>query len=79
MRRLVVSDRSGRIVATCPHPEDLPETRGKFAFAALKGHDIHEVELPEHVRTIEHLEDLHRTHQVSVEGERSTLVPVTKE
>jgi hypothetical protein len=79
MRRLVVTDRIGRIVATGPHPEDVPEMRGKFGFAALEGQSTHEVELPEHVRTIQHLQDLHKTHQVSVDGARARLVPIKRE
>ena len=52
--------------------------RGKFGFTPLEGQHVHEVELPEHVKTIQHLQDLHKTHQVSVEGERAKLVPMKK-
>lgn len=49
-RRLIVTDRSGRIVATGPHPEDVPEMRGKSGFTPLEGQHVHEVELPEQER-----------------------------
>lgn len=74
MRRLIVSDRSGRIIATGPHPEEVPEMRGKFGFAPLRDQYVHEVELPDHVRTIEHLQELHKTHVVNVEGKIARLV-----
>jgi hypothetical protein len=78
MRRLIVSDKSGRIIATGPHPEEVPEMRGKFGFAPLKDQQVHEVELPEHVRTIEQLQELHKTHVVKAEGKKATLVLAKK-
>lgn len=77
MRRLVVSDKDGRIIATGPHPAEVPVMRGKFGFAPLEGQQVHEVELPEHVKTLEHLQDLHTTHVVKVEGKRARLMPVS--
>jgi len=75
MKRLIVSDRSGRIIATGPHPDDVPEMRGKFGVAPLQGQHVHEVELPEQVTSIQHVQELQQTHQVKVEGERPTPIP----
>lgn len=76
MRRLVVSDSLGRIIATGPHPEEVPDMRGKFGFTPLKNQQVHEVDLPEHVRTIEHLRELHKTRVVKKEGKTVKLVKV---
>jgi hypothetical protein len=74
MRRLIVSDRRGRIIATGPHPEEIPDMPGKFGFTPLQNQYVHEVELPENIKTIEHLAELHRTHVVKVEGKAARLV-----
>ena len=75
MKRLIVSDGSGRIIATGPHPDDVPEMRGQFGFATLRGQHGHEVELPEQVTSTQHVQELHQTHEVKVEGEQPTLIP----
>jgi UDP-N-acetylenolpyruvoylglucosamine reductase len=74
MKRIVVSDKSGRIIATGPHPEDIPGLPGKFGFAALKNQQVHEVEMPDHVKTVEHLQELHKTYVVKAEGKTARLV-----
>ena len=68
MRRLVVVDRTGTIVATAPHPDDVADGNGRFGFLPLEGHTVHELELPDGIETIEHIQELHRTHRVSVDG-----------
>lgn len=73
MRRIIVSDESGRIIATGPHPEDVAEMRGKFGFMALPGQKVHEVELPAHITTLKQLQELHSTHHVKLEGGRARL------
>jgi hypothetical protein len=78
MKRLIVADKNGRIIATGPHPEEVPEMRGKFGFSPLKNQYVHEVELPEHVKTIEHLQELHKTHVVKVEGKSAKLIAARK-
>jgi hypothetical protein len=45
-----------------------------YGFNALDGQQIHELELPEHISTIEHVVELHTTHVVRVEGNKATLV-----
>lgn len=74
MKRLIVTDDSGQIIATGPHPDDVPETKVQFGFEALDGQRVHEVELPEYVTTVEHLQDLHQTHVVNVNGKTARLV-----
>jgi hypothetical protein len=74
MKRLVVTDSSGQIIASGPHPDDLPDAPVRIGFGALDGQQVHEVDLPEYVSTIEHLQELHRTHVVSVDGKEAKLV-----
>jgi len=78
MRRLVVTDKSGRIIATGPHPADYPNAaqgrNASFGFAALKGQTVHEIELPEHIKTIEHIRALHKSHQVKIKDGKPQLV-----
>lgn len=74
MKRIIVTDESGQIIATGPHPEEESETAVTFGFNALEGQQVHEVELPDHVTTVEYLQELHATHVVKVEGKRAKLV-----
>jgi hypothetical protein len=74
MKRLIVTDNSGQIIATGPHPDDEPETQVRFGFEALDGQQVYEVELPEYVTTVEHLQELHQTHVVKVAGKTAKLV-----
>lgn len=76
MKRLVVSDNSGHIIATGPHPDEKRDGQVMYGFNALDGQRIHELELPEHVSTIEHVVELHTTHVVRVDGNKATLVAV---
>lgn len=75
MKRIIVTDQSGRIIATGPHHQDIPGLQGKFGFAPLKGQQVHEVELPDHVSKLEHIADLHKTHRVVVTGGSPKLTP----
>jgi hypothetical protein len=74
MKRLIVADKNGRIIATAPHPDEIPGIKGKFGFVPLKGQYVHEVDLPEHIKTPDHLQQIHTTYVVQVEGKRATLV-----
>jgi hypothetical protein len=71
MKRLIVSNTKGEILATAPHPADQVETQDKksgFGFLPLKGQQVHEVELPAYVKTMDHIVELHKTHLVLVES-----------
>lgn len=74
MKRLVVSDENGHIIATGPHPEEKPDSHVMYGFNPLDGQQIHEIELPDHVKTIEHVVELHTTHLVRAEGNKARLV-----
>ena len=74
MKRLIVTDSNGQIIASGPHPDDVPDAPVRFGFEALEGQKVHEVELPEHVTTVEHLQELHRTHVLNVKGKIAQLV-----
>ncbi len=76
MKRLIVTDNSGHIIATAPHPDEIPGMKGKFGFAPLKNQYVHEVDLPEQIKTLEHLQQMHKTYVVQVEGKRSKLLAV---
>lgn len=45
-----------------------------YGFNPLDGQQIHEIELPDHVKTIEHVVELHTTHLVRAEGNKARLV-----
>jgi hypothetical protein len=81
MKRLILTDATGKIVATGPHPDDLQHagqsSKGRFGFMPLAGQTVHEVELPAHVTTIEHLQQLHTSHRVAVEDGVAKLVERT--
>jgi hypothetical protein len=74
MKRLVVSDNSGHIIATGPHPDEKPDSHVVYGFNALDGQQIHELELPEHIRSIEQVVELHTTHVVRIYGSTARLV-----
>jgi hypothetical protein len=71
MRRLVVTDQRGRILATSLHPEDKEAGREKDAprhlgFIPLPGQKVHVIEFPESLSALESLRRLHETHRVGV-------------
>jgi hypothetical protein len=78
MKRLIITDAQGNIIATGPHPDDVRHAdhpqEGRFGFLPLEGQAIHEVELPEHVQTIEHIQQLHKSHRVTVENGVAKLI-----
>jgi hypothetical protein len=74
VKRLVVSDQNGHIIATGPHPDEKPDSHVMYGFNALDGQQIHELELPAHIRTIEQVVELHTTHVVEVAGNTARLV-----
>lgn len=42
--------------------------REKFRFLPLKNQQLYEVDSPEDIRTIEPLQELHKTHVVKIKG-----------
>jgi hypothetical protein len=77
VKRLVVLDENGQIVATAPHPDDLPgaEDEGKFGVLPVDDdHVVYEVELPGHMTTLEDILRLHESYTVAIEEGRAKLV-----
>jgi hypothetical protein len=77
MKRLIVLDANGKIVATGPHPDEFIDADGEGSFGVLpldEGHEVHEVELPGHIKTFEDIQRLHDSHTVAVEGGTARLV-----
>jgi phosphatidylethanolamine-binding protein (PEBP) family uncharacterized protein len=77
MKRLVVADANGIIVASGPHPDDLPKAAGEVGFFGItppSGHHVHDVELPVHIKTVEQIMELHKSHFVKVESGLTKLV-----
>jgi hypothetical protein len=70
MKRLIVTDEDGTIVATGPHPHEFPGStaEGGFGLAALDGQTVHEVELPDDLTTIEQIRRLHHSHRITMEN-----------
>ncbi len=69
MKRLIVTNLKGEILATAPHPEDQIETRDRksgYGFLPTNDQQVHEVELPSYVTTMDHIVHLHKTHLVHV-------------
>lgn len=76
MKRIVLTDDSGRILASGPATEDLVPSGLHFGYRLLRGQHIHTVELPEHVQTLKALQELHKTHRVEKGDGISQLIPV---
>jgi hypothetical protein len=77
MKRLVVLDESGKIVATAPHPDDMSGAEGEGGFGVLPlddDHVVYEVELPGHMTTFEDILRLHESYTVVIEEGRGKLV-----
>jgi hypothetical protein len=77
VRRLVVADGDGRILASAPHADDLGEvTRGpRFTgFVELAGQHVYVVDVPPAVATAEGLLTLHVSHRVDVTEKGALLV-----
>jgi hypothetical protein len=78
MRRQIVVDQEGRILATAPHPEDhLSSGAGNprsLGFMPLKGQKIHTVDLPAELSDGEGLRKLHKTYRIRVTNGKPTVV-----
>jgi hypothetical protein len=78
MRRLVVTDSYGNIVATAPCPEDLdpvaPGAPEFVGFAPGEGQQVHTLMLPDDANSAEGLQDLHTRYRVDVSGSEPVFV-----
>ena len=81
MRRSVVTDKRGRILATGPHPEDTyPEEEGApqyLGYLPLAGQQVHAVEFPRELANMDSLKKIHETHWIKVKKGVATLVQVS--
>jgi hypothetical protein len=79
MRRIVVTDQLGRILATCPHPDDAnpsePGAPRHLGFVALEGQQVHTVEIPAELQTHDGLLTIHASHSVVVTDGEARLIP----
>jgi hypothetical protein len=76
MKRLVLTNDIGDILATGPHPGDCPQGNGLptgFGFVPLSGQHLHVVQFPDHIRTMDDLEEIHRTYKVIKRNGQSRL------
>jgi hypothetical protein len=83
MRRQVVVDRQGRILATAPHPEDHPPSAGargprSLGFVPLKGQKVHTVDIPSELSDAEGLSKLHKSYSIRLSGGRPILAKKRK-
>jgi hypothetical protein len=76
MKRIILADESGRILASAPAPEDLGGSGIHFGYRPLRGQHSHTVDIPAHIRTLEALQELHKTHRVEKAEGVSRLVRV---
>ena len=75
MKRLIITDSDGKIIATGPHPDDEDSSsNGRFGMLPLDGQTVHEVELPDHMTTAEHIHRLHQSYGVEVSDGVAKLV-----
>lgn len=75
MKRQVLINDLGEILATGPHPEDLETGDGGphyGGFEAKTGQYLHTVEFPDDASPAQ-IGDMHRTHRVRVEGSNAYL------
>jgi hypothetical protein len=79
MRRLVVADRSGLILATSPHPEDTapadPQAPRYLGYIPLPGQQVHVVDIPEPLLRPAALRLLHETHHIVIREGQANLAP----
>jgi hypothetical protein len=77
MRRLVVFDRDGTIVATAPHPDDMappePGAPTFLGFAPAEDEQVHAIEIPEELSSPEGMHELHASYRIDMVGDRPTL------
>ena len=74
MTRIILTDDTGRILASAPSAEDLGSPGIHFGYRPLRGQHSHTVEIPTHIRTLEGLQELHKTHRVEKTGGVSRLI-----
>lgn len=74
MKRIIVADKNGTIIATGPHPDDFPIPNGNFGFKPLEGQSVHDVDLPGGIESLKEIMALHTSHSVKVDGKRAYLV-----
>lgn len=76
MKRLIITDSSGRILGTVAYPVQ-PAAGGdgptSIAIVPLKDQRIHVVDIPEQLGSHEGLSRLHREYKVVGEGEHARL------
>jgi hypothetical protein len=60
MKMMVVTDKSGKVVATYRPPKKPGKDDPVFQFHALPDQSVHELELPAEYGKIESAEELHR-------------------
>jgi hypothetical protein len=77
MRRFVVVDRDGTIVATAPHPADMgaPEPGAPVftGFTPAEGEQVHTIEIPAELSSAEGMTELHSSYVVELDGDQPTL------
>lgn len=79
MRRLVLVDDSGNIVATAPHPEDMdPPEPGAPQFVGLapsEGQQVHVMTVPTELSSDEGLRTLHSSYRVEATESGASFAP----
>jgi hypothetical protein len=60
MKMMVVTDKSGKVVATYRPPAKPAKEDPAFQFRALPGQSVHELDLPAEYGKIESAEELHQ-------------------
>ena len=77
MRRLMVVDRDGTIVATAPHPDDMgpPEPGAPVfgGFAPSEDQQVVEIEVPEELASPDGLRELHSSFRIELSGREPGL------
>lgn len=79
MRRSVVIDQSGRILAVGPHPDDVepsePNGPVYLGYIPQQGQQVHTVEFPE-VKTMDEVHRILSTHRVHVTDGKAQLAKI---
>jgi len=74
VRISVLTDESGRIIATMRPVEQPGEGPAHLHMPARPGQKVHHVDLPEELRHLRSLASLHDTHRIEVTGQEARLV-----
>jgi hypothetical protein len=76
VRRQVVIDESGRILASGPHPDDVErsdeDAPSYLGFVPQQGQQVHDVEFPDSTSD-EQLQEILKTHRVRLEDGRAAI------